>query len=408
MSEESSININGYKERTFDEIRSEIENEVNQLIPELKLVDNTLVSNLIDVSSVILKQQEGLIKYLFNGVSYPSTSNMLFDLVSRDYGVSRHPSAESSCDIKVVGTPGYVINVGTQFTNSDSSVIFYTTENSIINSVGECVLNCLSDSLQEDLNKILIGDINSSVIPDKNIKSVSNISIPSVSRDIETIDNFKLRIQERIRNIVQGSPEGLLSSLKEIEGVDPLLVNLNIGEQEINGVIYNGVEAIVSGGDPTIISSKLLDYCGLNTKVLISNPSNSESNRTIEQSIKIGSSNVTVKFTRPKILNFGLKIKPKFKNINITSEQITNSISENIIKVFNNLSITESINKTFITEIFVDELSNYGIKYSNIISVDFEYTIDGQPGSLDQNEFVSEKQADTWLKITNFEVEIQR
>lgn len=407
MADSTTVNINGYKERTFEEIRAEIVDETNQLIPELQMVDNTLVSNLIDVSAVILKQQEGLIKYLFNGTSYPSTSDILFDLVSRDYGVSRHPSAQSSCDIKITGTPGYIINNGTKFSNADGSVIFYTTSNAVINSVGEVTLNCLSSSLKEDIDKILLGDINKAVIPNTNITNIINTTIPTPSVDLESINNFKYRVQERLRNIVQGSPEGLLSQLKNVTDVNPLLVNLNIGTQEISGVRYNSVEAIVGGGDPADISKALLDYCGLNSKVLVSNPSNSEVNRTVSQNIRIGSSNITVNFTRPKILNFGLTIKPKFKDILVTNEQLEVSITNNIIDIFNNLSITNEINKTFIREIFVDELSTYGINYNNIISVDFDYTIDGQPGVLDGNEYMTEKLPDTWLKITSFNIEIQ-
>lgn len=404
---DSIVSINGYKERTFEEIKNEISTELNQLIPELNLLDNTLVSNLIDTSSVILKQQEGLIKYLFNGISYPSTSDIFFDLVSRDYGISRHPSAKSSCDIKITGTPGYIINGNTQFSNDSGSVVFYSVNNTVINSTGECIINCLSDSLKDDLEKVLVGDINKTVVPDNNITNVKNLNIPTSNREIENLNNFKTRIQERVRNIVQGSPEGLMSQLKAISGVNPLLVNLNIGTQEIQGVRYNSIEAIVSGGDPAEISKSLLDYCGLNSRVLVSNPSGSEANRTVEQTIKIGSSNIPVKFTRPKILNFELKIKPKFKDFIVTNEQLQASMTDNIVNKFNNLPITEPVNKTFITETFVDELSNYGIKYSNIISVDFEYKIDGVPGSLDPNEFIPEKLPDTWLKITKFEVEIQ-
>lgn len=402
-----SININGYKERSFEEIRNEIVQETNQLIPELKVLDNTLVANLIDVSSVILKQQEGLIKYLFNGISYPSTSDILFDLISRDFGVDRHPSAESSCDIKITGTPGYVINNGTQFSNADGSVIFYTTNSTIINSVGECIVNCFSNSLEEDINKILVGDINKCLLNDKNITKVENITVPTPSVDIESLNNFKIRIQERLRNIVQGSPEGLISQLKSIPDVNPLLVNLNIGEQQIKGVKYNGIEAIVGGGDPANIANVLLDYCGLNSKVLVSNPSKTEANRTVEVSLKTGSSNIPVRFTRPKILNFELTIKPKLKDIVITNEQLQASISDAIINVFNNLPITEQINKTFIREVFVDELSNFGIKYSNIVDVDFTYQIDSAPGNLDGNGYISEKLPDTWLKITKFAIELQ-
>lgn len=405
--DDSIVGINGYKERTFEEIKNEISTELNQLIPELNLLDNTLVSNLIDTSSVILKQQEGLIKYLFNGISYPSTSDIFFDLVSRDYGISRHPSAKSSCDIKITGTPGYIINGNTQFSNDSGSVVFYSVNNTVINSTGECIINCISDSLKEDINKILVGDINKTVVPDNNITKVENLNIPTSNREIENLNNFKERVQERVRNIVQGSPEGLMSQLKAISGVNPLLVNLNIGEQEIKSVRYNGIEAIVSGGDPNDIAKLLLDYCGLNSKVLVSNPSGSESNRTVEQTIKVGSSSIPVKFTRPKILNFSLTIKPKLKDIIVTNDQLKATMIDSIISKFNNLSIQNNINDTFIKQIFINELLNYGISYSNIVEVNFDYTIDGKPGVLDGSGYMTEKLPDTWLKITSFNVEIQ-
>lgn len=408
--QEGNIGIDGFRDRSLDSIKQSIIRDIENQIPDFKNLDRTLVSNLIDTGSVLLKQVEGISKFLFNGISLPSVTDEFFDLVSRDYGMNRHQAAKAQLDITIEGTPGFIIESGTSFVSTKQNlqnIVFYNIEDVIINSIGSVTVRCVSDSLPEQLNEVKVNDIDRLALANNNVTSVKNINIPTPRRDIESLQNFKFRIQERLRNPIQGSYEGLLSSLKEIPDVDPLLVNVNIGSQMIDSIKYNGIEAIVGGGDPAQISKVLLDYCGLSPRLLISNPSKSETNRTITQSVTMGSSNFEVKFTRPKLLNFELTMKPRFKNVTATSQQLEIAITDKMIDIFNNLAIHDTINKTFIKDKFISLLSEYGITLQNIIDVDFEYKIDGAAGQLDSQGFISEKLSDTYLKIVNFKIIIQ-
>lgn len=407
MELENIIGIFGYKERTFEEIRESVVNDIQQIQPELVDLPDSLVSNLIDVGSVLIKQNEGLIKYLFNGISLPSVDDMFFDVVAQDYGMTRLPAAQAQLEMKITGTPGYKLAPNTKFSNANNTIIFYNKDSLIINSVGECSFTAYSDNLEADLNNVNIGDINKLLVSDANVLTVENKTIPTPVKDEETLQSFRTRIQERVRNIIQGTPDGLVSQLCSVEGVNPLQVNVVIGEQNIKGVKYNSIEAIVGQGDSADIAKVLMDYCGLNPRVLVSNPSKGETNRTIEQSVSYEKSSYIVKFTRPKILKLELIIKPKFRDILTTNTELELATTDKVINIFNNLSIRDILNRTFIEQMFINLMKEYGYKDSNIVSVDFEYKVDGSTGQLDPNGYFTEQEKDTVFNLDKYSILIQ-
>lgn len=403
----SRIGVDGYAPRTLDEIREEVLKDIKSIEPELADLPNTLVDNLINVGCILLKQNEALVRYLFNGISYPSTSDEFFDIVSQDYNLSRHPNAKATVDIKVTGTPGYIIASNTKFSNANNKVTFFNVKAVIINSLGEAIFTAISDNTNEELKNINVNDINKMVIADDNVRTISNINVPTQVKEFESLESFKQRVQRRVRTLVQGSREGLISALTSIKGVDPRQVNVIVGEQQISSVKYNSIEAIVGGGDSADIALALIDYCSLNPRVLVSNPSRGESNRTVSQSLQQSGSSFTVKFTRPKVLKLELTIKPKFSGIVANNQQVEASTQKAFEDLFANISIQDKINKTLITQTFIDAFKSYGNTDANIISVDFEYKVDGARGSLDGLLFFSEQAKDTLFQLTKYNVLIQ-
>lgn len=403
----SRIGVTGYAPRTLDEIREEVLKDIKYIEPELADLPNTLVDNLINVGCILLKQNEALVRYLFNGISYPSTSDEFFDIVSQDYNLSRHPNAKATVDIKVTGTPGYIIASNTKFSNANNKVTFFNVKAVIINSLGEAIFTAISDNTNEELKNINVNDINKMVIADDNVTTISNINVPTQVKEFESLESFKQRVQRRVRTLVQGSREGLISALTAIKGVDPRQVNVIVGEQQINGVKYNSIEAIVGGGDSADIALALIDYCSLNPRVLVSNPSKEEANRTVSQSIQQSGSSFTVKFTRPKVLKLELTIKPRFSGIVANNQQIEASTQKAFEDLFANISIQDKVNKTLITQTFIDTFKSYGNTDANIISVDFDYKVDGTAGSLDASLFFSEQAKDTLFQLTKYNVLIQ-
>lgn len=408
MQEISNIGIQGYKEQSLEEIRASIINDVKKIDPNFVDLAAGLATNLIDVGSVVLKQNQGLIKYLFNGLSLNSVSDPFFDLVAQDYNMTRKPSAKSQCEIKIRGAKGLLIPNNTRFTNADKSVIFYNANEGIINSLGECILTCFSDNTPEEIKGIQKGDINTLLIEDSKITSIENLDTPTMVREIESLNDFRLRIQRRTRNLIQGSLEGLLVELQSLKGVDPLLISIvNTTQKTRTNEIYRGIEVIINGGDIYEIAQVINQYMGLSPKLLISNPSNNENDRQIKVSLKSGKSNYTIVFTRPKALKLELIVKPKLHGVISNNNELLLATQSAFIDAFKNLQIDEKINKTFIREVFIDSLISKGYEYSQIGEIEFDYKVDNKRGVLDLNGFFSEKLDDTYFILEKYEVQIQ-
>lgn len=401
------VGINGYKPRTLDEIRESVLTDIKSIEPELADLPNSLVDNLVNVGCILLKQNESLVRYLFNGISLNSVCDEFFDVVAQDYNMTRHPDSKAYVDIKVTGTPGYIIASNTKFKNTDNKVNFYNTKAVVINSLGEAIFTALSDNSNEDIKLINIGDINSPVIPDDNIKTVSNINVPTLMKEFESLYSFKERVQQRIRTPIQGSRESLLSALTSIKGVDPRQINVIVGEQKIKNVTYNSIEAIVGGGDNADIATILHKYSSLNPRVLVSNPSKNENERTVTQSLQQSGSSFNIVFTRPKILKLELTLKPKFTGIVTNNQQIETATQAAFEELFGTISIQEKINKTLILQTFINKIKDYGYTDSNIVSVDFDYKVDTKTGSLDGNGFMTEQEKDTLFQLVKYSVLIQ-
>lgn len=403
-----NLGILGYKERTFDEIRSEIVEELKQIQPQLETLPSSLIDNLIDCGAVLIKQNEGLSKTLFNTISLNS-SDPFFDIIAQDYGITRHTEAKAQITMKVKSdTLGYVLPVNTIFTNENSSVKFYNTKPLIINSLGECTFTAFSDNLESELKDINVGDINSLSIQDSKIKEIQNIDLPNPPLSIETFTEFKERIQQRLRSLVSGSKDNLENMIKSIKGVNPLQVKIKDTYSQSGIEKFKAIECIIGGGDSVEIGYILSQFMGLSPLFLVSNPSNNEKERSIETTIQEGFSSVKVVFTRPKLQKLNITFKPKLWNVITNNQSLELAFSDSLSDIFSNLNINQKINKTFLEKIFIDILlDKFNYKSENIVSVDFEIKIDNKTASFDDLGFISSQFDDTYFLLDKFSIILQ-
>lgn len=407
-----NLGILGYKERTFSEIRSDIVSDLKQIQPQLETLPSSLIDNLIDCGAVLLKQNEGLSKTLFNSISLNS-SDPFFDIIAQDYGIVRHTEAKAQITMKIKSdTLGYILPVNTIFTNADSSVKFYNIAPLIINSLGECTFTAYSDNLESELKSVNVGDINTLAIQDNKITEIQNIDLPNPPISIETFTEFKERIQQRLRSLVSGSRDNLENMIKAIQGVNPLQVKIKdtYTQQSVEGGIekFKALECIIGGGDSVEIAYTLSLFMGLSPLFLTSNPSNSESERTIETTIQEGYNSVKVVFTRPKLQKLEITFKPKLWNVITNNQSLELAFTDSLSEIFSNLNINQKINKTFLEKIFIDILlEKFNYKSENIVSVDFEIKIDNAPASFDDLGFITNQYDDTYFLLDSFSIILQ-
>lgn len=404
-----NLGILGYQERSFDEIRSDIVEDLKQIRPQLESLPNSLLDNMIDTGAVLLKQNEGLAKTLFNSISLNS-SDPFFDIIAQDYGLARNTEAKAQITMKIKSNIlGYMLPVNTIFTNADSSVKFYNTAPLIINSLGECTFTAYSDNLESELKDISVGDINKLAIQDDKITEIQNIDLPNPPISIEEFTEFKERIQQRMRTLISGSRDNLENSIKSIQGVNPLQVKIKdtFISTPISGGVekYKALECIVGGGDSVEIAYILSQFMGLSPLFLTSKPSNNENERTIKTTIQEGYNSIEVVFTRPKLSKLEITFKPKLYNVITNNQSLELAFADSLSEIFSNLNINQKINKTFLEKTFIDILlEKFNYKPENIVSIDFEIEIDGEAGSFDDNGFISEQFEDTYFLLNNFSI----
>lgn len=409
-----NLGILGYNERSFEEIRSDIVNDLKQIQPQLESLPSSLVDNLIDCGAVLLKQNEGLSKTLFNSISLNS-SDPFYDIIAQDYGLNKHTEAKAQITMKIKSdTLGYILPVNTIFTNADSSVKFYNIAPLIINSLGECTFTAYSDNLESELESVNVGDINTLAIQDSKITEIQNIDLPNPPISIEGFIEFKERIQQRMRSLVSGSKDNLENMIKSIQGVNPLQVKIKdtyIQNTISDGIVekYKGIECIIGGGDNVEIAYTLSQFMGLSPLFLVSNPSNNESARTIQTTIQEGYNSVEIVFTRPKLQKLNITFKPKLWNVITNNQSLELAFTDSISEIFSNLNINQKINKTFLEKIFIDILlDKFNYKSENIVSIDFSISIDGSLANFDDLGFISNQYDDTYFLLDGFSIILQQ
>jgi len=407
----AEISISGYKPTSMDDIRNNLINTIKEKNPDFYTETiGSIQENLITTGAYLIKYNNDLINYLFNGVSLNSVDSNFLDLLANDYNLSRLSGIKASCTISITGTPGYILPTRTKFTNAKGNVVFQTNNEIIINSLGTAEVVAYSDSLDDNIKDVKAGDINKLVIDDDNIKIITNKQAPTRKEDAENDDTFRNRIQKRMRNLHGNTLESLYLNICNVEGVIQRLVNIvyktnqNIGSSGSNKLQANTVEVIVEGGDSTDIVYQIFNSIGLNPIVFVSNPTDKDTTRTIEQQVKFLNSMVTLKYTKPKQLKLALNISPVLNNVLTNANQLKLATQDYFIDYFKNVNISTSINKTLIEQLFIKSLREYGYDEANIQAINFTYTVDGKTGALDSNGFFSEKQIDTYFSLTDYEV----
>lgn len=393
----------GYQPSTPAEILEEIKEEVRQNIPDFIDFPPELRGNLLYEGVVFEVYQENLLVPMFN-FSSPSLANQVFfEFWANERGLRRKGAYFSEVDLKFTGEPGALIPKGLQVTNEDGSVVFNVFEETFIGTTGEITVLAYSDS--SNTASIGIGDLNKLVL---NINlQVENTSTPTQPQEEEDFDAFKKASQARWRNPKSMSYEGLLTALSRIEGVDNRTISYSLKDIEDSGKTYECVNLVVGGGDTLEIAKAIYKYGGLTAKKFLSQPSGGETNRTVTQELVIFGNSHVYKFTRPKLINLGIKVSVSFIKIDASSESIKELTKEAMSNYINSLQVGSPINKTSLLSVFLEGASSAGIKPENI-KEGIDFTAKDGTSPLVFNEGFLPIEFDQYCILSEYDVEINQ
>lgn len=387
----------GYQPNTPEEIRQNIQELFTQKVPNFTSRPADLQSNIIDAFATGLIYAEQQLSILFNAYSPSFAPDFLFELRAAEQGLRRKGAFKSSVDIQFKGSPYSIIPANTGVTGTDLPT-YTILEDVMIPSTGSILVTAYCNDTT--IPTIGVGALNTITTNLKGI-TASNISTPTEPKEQESMDTFRKRVQAIWRNPRGGSYEYLLNQIQAIEGVDSRAVRLNV-----NG---NSVELVVAGGEPSDIAFTMMRAGGITPIPFVSNPSQSQTSRTVTQNLILNNQPIPYKFTRPLNVQIGIKVNLPLTNITATNnavEAVTQMAMEDYI---NNLKVGTPVNITSLTQVFIKAFEATGGSAININAntISYEVTNLTQSGTINFNsQGFLELQNDWYLTLSQYSVVI--
>lgn len=387
----------GYQPNTPEEIRQNLQELFTQKVPNFTSRPADLQSNIIDAFATGLIYVEQQLGILFNAYSPSFAPDFLFELRAAEQGLRRKGAFKSSVDIQFKGSPYSLIPANTGVTGTDLPT-YTILEDVMIPSTGSILVTAYCNDIT--IPTIGVGALNTITTNLKGI-TASNISTPTEPQEQESMDTFRKRVQAIWRNPRGGSYEYLLNQIQAIEGVDSRAVRLNISG--------NSVELVVAGGETSDIAFTMMRAGGITPILFVSNPSQSQTNRTVTQNLILNNQPIPYKFTRPLNVQIGIKVNLPLTNITATNnavESVTQMAMEDYI---NNLKVGTPVNIASLTQVFIKAFEATGGSAININAntINFEVTNLTQSGTINFNsQGFLELQNDWYLTLSQYSVVI--
>lgn len=401
---------NGYVKSTVEEIKNKITEEVRQAVPDFMEQPADLQNNLIDTSLADLLQYEDMMSTLFNAYSPAFANKEIFRKFAESVGLRAKQEFKAQVTLTFKGKFGDLIPKNCIVSpKNEKSVQFLTADAAILGTTGEASVLAYSETANQ-FQPDTITEIKSALSDGITVtnKSASLKYIPA-----ETEEQLMKRAQAKMRSARLGGKLYATSLLNSIEGVDPRLVafyNINV-EQTVQdtSLFVKGIEAVIGGGRDEEVALALYKSF-LETQKLVSSPSSNETNRTAQVTVYVNNNPEEILFTRPKLVEVGLKLFLTFSSSLSSPIAIQNLTVETITNYVNSLQVGIPISQYALIEKIIPLLTDAGIPAYTLTSIKFQYFTgeDNNPRDFSANGFIPEIEKDCYASLMSYSVEINK
>lgn len=401
---------NGYVKSTVTELKDRLIEEVRQNVPDFSKQPADLQNNLIDTSIADILQYEDMMSTLFNAYSPAFANKEIFRKFAESVGLRAKTAFKAQVVLTFKGKFGDLIPQNTIVTpKGKDDVQFLTANAAILSTTGEASIIAYSETEEQ----FQPGEIT-------NIKSIltDGITVTNKAASLkyipeETEEQLMRRAQAKMRSARLGGKLYATSLLNSVEGVDPRLVafyNRNF-EQVIDETKFfvKGIEAVIGGGQDEDVALALYKSF-LETQKLISAPSNNEKNRTTQVTIYVNNNPEEILFTRPKLIEVGLKLFLTFSSSLSSPIALQNLTIDTVTNYINSLQVGIPISQYALIEQIIPLLTDAGIPAYTLTSIKFQYFTNdnAQLRDFSVNGFVPEIEKDCYAVLIDYTVEINK
>lgn len=372
----------GFVKDTPLQIQTDITNEALASSVGFTSFPAELRQNLIDSMVIEEVKMQDAVAAIANGIGPDFANDQQFKQFGCSFGVTMKDFQYGQAMVRFTGAAGTLIPLDTQVSDG-ATIKLYVTIQSVVGTVG--YVDVLCESKEELTDPILANTITTLVDTIPGVTSITNPLAGTSGIPAETIDEYKQAVYNRIQSPRYGSEDRARSLLHDVTGVVTRLIAfrvVNIEKVVLGNTIYHrGIECVVGGGDDYEVAAALYTAF-LQTKNLLSDPSNSEAARTVSVDVTLYNSSAPVEYTRPKLSDIGLAV-----NIKISENLTTNAIAEGILQpvfeaYFNSLLVGTAVSVSALNNIIYDAFEEFGITTDKIGTITHTVTIDGSSASF--------------------------
>lgn len=375
------IGNNGVIKDNPTDIRDDILNQAIDNVDGFTNLPSGIQNNLLDESVIVISEIQDMLSNVMNSVSPLYANDFMILELGEAFGLKMKDKALPNTTITFYGLAGVVIPEGLEISNADSSKKFVTTKSDIINASGQVSIYCEganyydtptpANTLTVMLNQVL------------NVTSCTNLNDAVETIPAETISEFRTRFQTKAQANRSGTVATLNDELKKVEGTVDRLCTYQASQIVEEGVSKAVLEVIVGGGDDYQVALAIFNSV-LYPDIFVSNPSNDETNRTVNINVTFNEVDFPITYTRPKINQLSISISLTVQSgfINIPSEAFTLLLRPYFENYINNLKIGYSPTgyafDDLIYQCFRDNLYNISI----ITGINYTLTVNDEPATL--------------------------
>lgn len=375
------IGNNGIIKDTPNEILERITNKASKEAEGFENLPSGIQNNLLQESVLLELEIQDMLSNVMNSISPSYANDFILKELGEVFGLKMKDKARPNTVVTFYGLAGVIIPEGTEISNKDKSKKFITVKSGIINITGETSIYCEGADYYD--TSAPANTLNIMVTQILNVDRCTNKNDVTETIPAETIEQFRARFQTKALSNKMGTVSALTYALKAIKGVNERLCT-NKPSQILEGGVRKAVlEVIAGGGDDYEIALAIFNSV-LYPDIFVSNPSNNETDRTININVSFNGTDYPITFTRPKInqlsINISLTVQEGF--INIPSEAFTLLLRPYYENYINNLKIGNTPTgysfDDLIYQCFKDNFYNKDI----ITGIKYTLTVNDEPASL--------------------------
>lgn len=212
--------LTGFVPKTYDEwllaIQTDLQKNEN-LGPDVDLSTGSYVETFAESLARQLEASDLTKEDLHDALSIWLAEGVDLDRLASNFGVSRNVAAYAQTMLTITGTPGYVIDAETMFSNNQNRN-FLTQEEVTIGDAGTVAVQAWAEEVGEEYN-CDAQTITDQVMYVEEITDVTNTEPTSGGADMELDYDLRRRVQMAQKATVSPTPNGISTALFQLPGV---------------------------------------------------------------------------------------------------------------------------------------------------------------------------------------------